>query len=558
MKKYILLLAGAMLVVFSLFVTSAWTEAVDEDDAAVAVYGSLEEKLAQNLSISFTKADLKGVLSLLARTYDLNILVGEEIKGSVNISLKDVTLEKALQSILELNDYSYTIEGGIIKVAEVEEEVVTELLNVNFMDLTLATEVLQKFLSEDASIKINDKTNQIIVTDSAAKIEKATTFLKKVDLPPRQIMIEAKLVDITHTDLDNLGITWAGTDLYLRMPEKWFGEHMKGQPHSELSTFTQTLAGTSSDLDGDQLVFGITRGNASLTATIDALVQKRMAKVLASPTITTINNVEARINIGEKYPIREQTQTTTGTLETTRFVDVGITLKVTPKITEDGYVQITIHPEVSSVSSDLDAGPRITTREADSTVILKDRQTVIMAGLIKEEETFYRTKIPILGYLPFIGNLFSSRHKTFELKELVILLTPYILPSGTNKPFVTRSYQQGVSIDLDANLIYNMATDLVKGTSLKSSKKTETARFYEAAMGYRKISDRFPLHELADDGLYDAAKLYYYELKDYANAREVLDALMTNYPYSEHIKKARAILKRLKSKRRFESKKVIQ
>lgn len=510
---------------------------------------TIDQKLEQAVTLNFTKADLQGVLALLARTYDLNVLVDEDIEGTVNISLADITLKEALESILELNDYSYKIERGIIKITEMEEEAVSEIVNVNFVDLSLASEIVTKFLSEDTSIKINDKTNQLIITDTHTKIEKAREFLKKVDVPPRQIMIEAKLIDVTITDLDNLGIEWATTGaLQLRIPTKWAGQH-SGDTPLRMTSYTQNTGGTSSDLTNDELVFGFTKGGTIVTATINALVQQRKAKVLASPTITTINNVEASITIGEKYPIREQTQTTTGTLETTRFVDIGTTLRVTPMITDDGYVQMTIHPEVSSFSSSIDDGPRITTREADATVILKDRQTLIMAGLVEDDESEYRSRIPILGYLPLIGNLFSSRHKNHDQKELVILVTPYILPSGTDKPFVTASHQQEIGINEGAQFLYELAEELEQEITLKARKKETIPRLYEAAMSYKDISGRFPLHPLADKGLYKAGLIYYKELKDYSQAEGAFKALVEDYPNSKFADKAKGFLSKIDQKK---------
>ena len=520
------------------------------------VYNTLEEKLEQNVSISFTKAELKSVLSFLAKAYSLNMLVDDEIKGTVSIVLKDVTLEKALTYILNLNDFIYVKENEILEIKEVEEDKITGVIDVNFVDTSLATEIVQKFLSEDASIQINDKTDQLIITDTASKIEEARDFLKKVDLPPRQVVIEAKLLDVTHYDYDNLGISWSGSSLFLRMPLRWLGQSIDENGHVEMSTFTQSTAGTSSDLSGSQFTVGFSKGGGTLTATIDALIQQRKVKVLANPTITTINNVEAKIVIGEKYPIREQTQTTTGTLETTRFVDIGTTLVVTPRITEDGFVQITIHPEVSSVASTITDGPRITTREADMTVVLKDRQSVVLAGLISENETLYRSKIPILGYLPFIGTFFSSRHKSHDQKELVIIITPYILPSGSNEPIVARYYHEEIGMELDIEQVFQRADDMIKKISLKARNKDESVRYKEAAMSYTTVAARFPLHYLADDGLYKAGMIYFHELKDYSRARDTLLELVENYPKSEFLRKAKSTLRYLNSKLKAKEKKL--
>jgi len=515
--------------------------AADSDSGAPQ---ALKEKLKTIVSLSFTRADLKTTLVAMGKLYDVNILAGDDVRGTVTVSLKDVTIEDALKSILRMNNYTYLVEGEIIQVVAFEEEKITDCVNLNFIEGSLAAEMAGKILSQDATVKINESMNQLVITDKPVNIEKVRDFLKRIDLPPQQVMIEAKLVDISHSDLDNLGISWTGS-LNLKMPfnrikpGKWHrgGEGGADANDTKLTTFDGDITGPSTDLSGGQLALGFVQGASTLDVTIDALVQNQKAKLLACPTIAALNNVEARITIGEKYPIREQTQTTTGTLETTRFVDVGITLKVTPKITRDGYIQMAVHPEVSSVSSTLDAGPRITTREADTTVIVPDNQTFVIAGLIKDDGTTTNSKVPVLGYLPIVGLLFSNRAKSIDQKELAIFITPHLINVEKDNPIqLPQDTFEGISGNLSAVSLYEHARDLELGESLAARNKQDIIRCMEAARMYEDLADQFPIHPLAPEAMYRAAGLNYSKLGNLEKAKELYEKIVKQYKHSTYVK----------------------
>jgi len=500
-------------------------------------------RLQQKVSISFKNMDLKQAVSILAETYDLNILVTEEIKGAITINLKDVLLEDVLTQMLALKDFTYKWEGDIIKVITAEEDVETRKFCVNHVDMDLAKAIVGDLLSEDGKTNINTITNQLIITDTASKLDLVKETLADIDMPPRQVRIETKLIDISHTDLDNLGVSWETSGMHQKIPTGFFGTGAK------MDQFDYSNAGTSSTLSNGQFTLGFIQRTADISATIDALVRHTKARVIANPSITTLNNVEARITIGTKYPIREQTQTTTGTLETTRFVDIGTTLKVTPKVNEDGTIQLTVHPEVSSVSSTVDAGPVITTREADTTVIVNDGDALIIAGLLQTQDDVNKSHIPLLGDLPIIGRLFSSRDKDKEQKELVIFMTPRILDvSGRT---VRASKGAGFSaIELagervNAMEMFYKARDLETGKSLQASLFAPGTRIGEAAKTYEEISKEFPDNYYAEIGLYKAGWLYEKRLKDYEAALSCYRKIVESYPDGEYVAKAKNRIKRL-------------
>ena len=498
------------------------------------------QRLKTVVSLSFSNGDLKTVLSGLAKTYDINIVADEKVRGTVNIVLKGVTLEEALGQILELNGYTFIWEESILKVVSLEEEVATEVLSLNFIQPDVAMEFLKGEASEGAVMKTDEIQNGILVTDKLSKLQKMKRILEKIDVPPQQVLIQARLLDITHTDQDNLGFKLSSVsfDIPLRAS--------LSQALLSVASGSLDLSGPSSELTTDTVTATVSRGSETLTAALDALIRNKRVKVLASPTVSTLNTVEAKITIGEKFPITETTQTTTGTLQTTRFVDIGITLRVTPKISRGGYIQMQIHPEVSSVSSTIDAGPRITTREADTTIIIKDRESVVIAGLIKEDETITKDRIPLLSHLPGVGLLFSNRAKTYEQKELVIVITPFLLPVIPPQ-VVPESETEEIRGRLDALHTYYQAEDFEFGKTLQSQGTPEPLRIFRAIGLYESVANRFPTSAYAPEAMWRAAELSWDRLKEAFRAEEYYTRLFTQYPKHKYSKRARQRVKEIQA-----------
>ncbi|MBI3615768.1 MAG: hypothetical protein HY211_04530 [Candidatus Omnitrophica bacterium] len=484
-----------------------------------------KERLKTIITLSLTGADLRSVLSGLAKTYELNIVADEKIKGTVNISLKGVTLGEALDQILGLNGYTYIWEGSILKVVSKEEQLATEVLLLNFIQPDVALEFVKKEASESAVLKADEVQNGILVTDKISKIQAMKKILEKIDLAPQQVLIQARVLDITHTDLDNLGLKLSS--VAFNIPTR-IGSPLGSERILAFSSGTYDISGPSSDLTTHPLTFTVANGPTTTTWTVDALIRNKRVKVLASPSVATLNNVESKITIGEKFPIKETTQTTTGTLQTTRFVDIGITMRVTPKVTQNGFIQMKIHPEVSSVSSTIDAGPRITTREADLTIIVKDRESVVIAGLIKEDETSIRDRIPLLGHIPFFGLLFSNRSKTYEQKELVVVITPYLMaltPTGAKG-----SELEGVNDRLNATEVFRKAQDFEFGKTLQASSTPEPLRLLTAVDLYENLAKNYPNNFYAPWGLWRASEICLNRLQDPSRAKANLDWLLDRYP----------------------------
>ncbi len=547
---------------FSLILTPAapllaeeWTEVFSVGDEIPVTEPKLtpeQAALQQKISLDYKDADLGSVLRSLAWTYNLNIVTSPDVKGRVTINLNDIAVEDALEAILTINGLAYSKRAGIIYIAPGDPKAVemnSEVIFLKYLSASEAQNILRKVVSPKGDIKIDEVANSLIITDFLANIAKVQKLLEKVDVAPRQVLIEAKIVDITSTDLKALGVTWdvdynPGHGIFSRTTE-----------YAERAKVTMSMAEQSNDLTGGQFTLNtLTFKDLAITATVDALVKDGKANLLASPSIAVLNGQEARIVIGERYPYKERTQTTSGTTETTKFVDIGTTLRVTPQINQDGYITMRIHPEVSSLYASLDAGPRITTREADTTVRVKAGETLVIGGLIKQQDDRSNEKVPILGSIPIVGFLFSRRERDVEQKELAVFITPKILRSREEKEALGRKKAKAeevyVSIEKTGELtvverIFEKAEHLEKGRGVESARKDKNFRKAQALSLYEHIAMEFPDAARAPEAMYKAGLIYYKHLKDYKSAKEVFARLISDYPESKFAKKAKKHYKQL-------------
>jgi len=551
--KLVAIIFAGILIFNTTGTAEEWTAIVAEKSVP-----TLHERLQKTVDLEYKNADIVNILRSLAWTYKLNVVTSPDVKGEVTISLRDVSVETAFKAILSINGLVYSIRDEILYVSSGDREIVelgTEVIFLNYIKAVEAQNLLREILSEKGDIKIDELQNSLIVFDYLANIQKIKELIVKIDIAPRQILIEAKVVDITSSVITNLGLTWNAEY------DPGHGLFDRATRASEEIDFTSNMAGQSTVLTGSQLVLNAFKiKGLEVSATIDALIRDGKANLLASPSIAVLNGQEARIIIGQRYPIKERTQTTTGTTETTTFVDIGTTLKVTPQINEDGYITMRVHPEVSSLAEQLDAGPRITTREADTTVRIKEGETLIIGGLIQQQGDNSRDKIPILGDIPIIGYLFSRTAGTDSQTELAVFITPRILRSREEKELIRKQQldknETYVNLEKTAELtlvseILRKANALNKGQGVESVRKSENFRKQQALNLYQHIYYQFPDSAFAPEALYLAGLIYLDNCKDFAKAKEVFSLVISDYPDSTYKDKARSKFEKIEKKEKI-------
>ena len=515
------------------------------------------QKTEELVTLDYKDAELSSVLRALSYSYNLNLVATKDIKGKVTVTLRDVTVDEALNAVLRVNGYTFTRDGNLIYITPGPGlegiDVVTVTLPLKYLTASEASGLLQKAISSKGDIRINEATNSLVITDFPASVDKVKAVLKDIDIPPIQVLIEAKLVDITEKDYQNFGVTYT-VDYKPAGDIKGLFDRKTG--YQEELAGSQTMAGPSSTLSGGQLkITALTFKGLSGTVTLDALIQDQKAHLLASPSIATLSGKEARIIIGERYPYKEKTQTTTGTTETTKFVDIGTTLRVTPQVSPDGFITMYVHPEVSSLTSSLDAGPRVSTREADATIRVRDGETIIIGGLIKRQDDRTKGRVPIIGHIPILGWLFNKASSDLTSTELVVFITPRIIRTPEEMKAIEPTRQKEATVNIEGtgervvvNQAWEEARDLEKDEGLISRRKDKETRMSEALDRYKQIAQEFPGSEKADDALFRAGLIAYDYFADLDLAKKVFSQLVERYPDSPYVSKSKRMVEHINKK----------
>jgi type IV pilus secretin PilQ/predicted competence protein len=386
------------------------------------------------VSLDAEDAYLPSVLKILAEKGNLNVITGPGVTGErISIHMKDVPVEQAVNLVVRAAGLAYERIGRSILVADPDQLREETGLSSYVVDLQYADAIDVKAALADLSAQIQVDTggNRLIVVTSPRVIAEIQQIVSVMDVPARQVMIEARIVEVSIDDAKQLGIDWGliNRQSFIIVEGKDNAPAPPGSPPDELPFIP-------SSPEGDLYKFQtMSRQAKDFVLAIDLLIEEGNARVLAQPKIATLNGREATMLIGQRIPfVISSTVFAGGAAAPAQRIEkeeVGIKLGITPLINADGYITTTIRPEVSTVvgfrglTNDL---PVIATREASTTVRLKDGNSVIIGGLLSEEKTQTVTKVPVLGSIPVIGYLFQHHDVSTSKRDLVIEVTPRILP----------------------------------------------------------------------------------------------------------------------------------
>lgn len=313
----------------------------------------------------------------------------------------------------------------IIKQTDVPVELETKVFELKYADSDKLKDQVKEAVTKDVgAVKTDQRTNKIVVTDYPSKIAQIEEMIEAFDEKTRQVLIEAKIIQVNLTDTYKMGIDW-----------KYIADQQ--------INFTAFNISRALNTSGSQVILGSASpaSPGDYRAIIDLLKTFGDVKTLSTPRITATNGQEAKILVGSKKVYVANTvvqgESTTTTAESVQFVDVGVKLYVTPTINKDGFITMKIRPEVSSAATSYTTAqgntiPIVDTSEAETSVIVKDGITIVMGGLMKNENSKTVNKIPFLGEIPFIGALFRRTEDSITKTELVIFLTPHIISGDEN------------------------------------------------------------------------------------------------------------------------------
>lgn len=275
---------------------------------------------------------------------------------------------------------------------------VFRVIDLKHITAKRASEMLQKIMPE-CIISEGERSNMLLLKGRPQDIYEAEHVIDQIDRPVAQIMIESKVVEVSESGLKSIGVTWGNTAGNLKI----------------------SLNKSDNKIESE-----------NISAVINALITSGKASLLANPKISTLDNSEANVNIGSKIPYAVPVSNSSSTTQwAIQYIDAGVSLKITPHICKDGLISVQIRPEVSSISEwrTTPAGefPVISTRNADAFVQVKNGETIVIGGLINETDRENITKIPVVGEIPLIKELFSKRSVEKNKTEIVFLITPKIM-----------------------------------------------------------------------------------------------------------------------------------
>lgn len=380
--------------------------------AFLLVIGSFSNCVAaENVSLTIQKGDIRDVLAALSAISGQSIVTDDSVKGTISIDLVNVPFTTALDLVTRSKGLAYKTISNVIVVSSYENINkffgTVGVYKLQYANANEVLDTLKKIIKGDG-LSADAVTNSIVFTGNGGEEAKLRDALKLLDVATKQVTLEAKIIAISVEDEKNLGVTWDWTVL----------------PQSE-----DTGSGSSSKYGG---IIDLSHGyTARFQATVNALITNGKAKILATPRIITIPGKAASIFIGDHIPVLTDKIENGTTTTTTSYVDAGIKLSYTPIVSDDDYITSVVHTEVSTPTlvSEL-KNYKITSRTADTNVRMRNGETLVIGGLINEEEQKSFRSVPFLSNIPLLGELFKSRSTTKNKTEVMMILTPYITNAG--------------------------------------------------------------------------------------------------------------------------------
>jgi type IV pilus secretin PilQ/predicted competence protein len=380
-------------------------------------------------SLVFQNAEIRSVFTMLADRGKTNIVVSPSVTGQVTISLTDVTWRQALDIITKTYSLAAVEERGYIRIVPIKEylseqsEIEKRMADQKLL-LPLEVQIIPVFnasakdmqksvksmLSERGKVEIDDRTNSLIVSELPKNIDRVAEFVQKLDLETKQIKISTQLIEIENRYLKELGINWAAT-----FRDRSLGANLD-------SAVVSQNANQTSSPTADVFLRTSSVAWPDVQARITALASDGKIKIVSHPEITTVDNKEAIVQVGQKIPIKQFDAAGNTVIS---FYDVGTVLKVIPHVTAENRILLQLRPEKSSYQFDPN-GVIINTSNAVTNVVVENGQTAVIGGLTTKDERKVTNGVPFLKDIPLLGYFFRYTRKETVDKDLVIFVTPTI------------------------------------------------------------------------------------------------------------------------------------
>jgi type II secretory pathway component GspD/PulD (secretin) len=369
---------------------------------------------AGKISLSIQELDIREVMQMLSREQRLNIFVADGVSGDVSVNLYDMETDQVVKLIaesagfvVEQRDNSYfVIERDDAGKLRRSDRLEVRSFKVQYAATSEIETIFQEYVSEFGSIKALQDNNLLVVEDLPSFLDRMEALLEEIDREPKQIMIEAKILEISLTDNQSYGLDWA------KLFSSTDGSGALG---------VQGLANAASAGLFAQYT------NSDVDLVLNALKERGRLRTISTPKLLAMEGLEAETVVGTEIGYRVTTTINQVSTESIEFLESGIILKVTPSVDRSGRIMLDIFPEVSTGVVSDDGIPSKATTQVSTRMLVPDGKTVFLGGLIQHQVNNTREGVPGLGDLPVIGGLFSNRAKSITSTEIVVLITPRIV-----------------------------------------------------------------------------------------------------------------------------------
>jgi len=461
--------------------TPTLTQPMSIDQYLAAHRADALQSQAARITVQWDNASIEDVIAGFAAFSGRTIILGKAITGNVTAEVKNQPWDLAMNAVLESQGLAVkTLPGGILNVVSQMElaradstvPITTRLVRVNYAKATSLVPSVASILTKRGNAVADSTSNSLVITEITSRIEEVVEFVKGLDQRTPQVSIQAKIIFVDRQDVEQLGIKYdlgSTTQFFNRLIQRAdprtaqpVDTDLDGVPDALVPTgnFASnenivSLGGNSLSALGNagqevvnpalDLIFSTAIGNFDLTAFLQALQSVELADIQAEPTITTLDNRQAEILVGDRVPIRviDVSAVATGggsgqavPRATVQFQQTGINLRVTPHVTGNRQILMEVHAERSNVRpASVDIGFTFQTQQADNQILVSDGETAVIGGLTVTEVTVTKSGIPFLVDLPILGKLFGFTNQTENRRDLLILITPHIIddlvaPSG--------------------------------------------------------------------------------------------------------------------------------
>ena len=431
----------------------------------------------QKLSLNFQNIEVRSLLQVIADFTNFNIVTSDSVSGALTLRLQDVPWDQALEIILQAKGLGVKKSGNVLWIAPKDEIIAKDKLEKEGAAAlesleSLRTQAFQlnyakaveiaasltgntsggtnangstRLLSARGSVIAEPRTNQLFVTDIGIKLEQVQQLIAKLDIPVRQVLIEARIVEASDTFGKSLGVRLGGSDLRAQRGGdggyQIAGDNRVAFGSSYANSVAASGAGGANDLSSnfvnlpalgqggaDPARFAIAlfsaAANRFLNLEISALEADGKGKIVSSPRVVTADQKEASIEQGVEIPFQRATSSGATAID---FIKANLSLKVTPQITPEGGIIMDVEVTKNSIGQATSAGLAINTKRVKTQVLVENGGTVVIGGIFESNETENETKVPLLGDIPYVGNLFKTRAKVANKQEMLVFITPKVV-----------------------------------------------------------------------------------------------------------------------------------